>query len=170
MSNTVDFRQAQIVFEYAKGPNLRSVHADGFLGGLTSSGYLHVAFFTEQPVLPTKHVFRLNPDGSLGAEVADDRSPQDPIVREMQASVLITANTAEVLRNWLDQYINNLRARTAGLASLAALKPMPLPVVQNDPERNAIAWLNELRRTLATSPTSSPGSEVPPAGGTGVTH
>ena len=141
MSNTIDFRQPHIVFEYSKGSHLRSVHADGVIGGSTPSGYIHLTFYTEQPMLPTKHVFRLNPDGSFGAEISDDRSPKQPIVRDMQASVLITASTAEVLRNWLDQYINNLRARMAG-PTLGASKPTPVSTVQN-PERPISTWLSE---------------------------
>jgi len=114
MNKAIDFRQEpQVVFEYTRGPNFHSVHADGVIGGLTPSGHIHVAFFSERPMLPRKHVFKLNPDGSLGAEVPDDRASQEPVIRDMQIDVLMTANTAEMLRNWLDQYIKTLRNRTS---------------------------------------------------------
>jgi len=128
MNRAIDIKQEpQVVFEYTRSPNFHSIHADGVIGGLTPSGHIHVAFFSERPMLPRKHVFKLNPDGSLGAEIPDERASQDPVVRDMQVDVLMTANTAEVLRNWLDQYIKNLRARMN--SPTGASKPMALPTV-----------------------------------------
>lgn len=149
MSNSIGLRQPQVVFEYTKGSILHSVHADGFIGGLTPGGYIHLAFFSERSMLPKRHVFKLNPDGSLGPEIPDEAALQDPIVRDFQVDVLLTASTAEVLRNWLDHHITNLRARMSGPAP-AALKPMPIPIVQNDPARPTSTWINE-RKTPGAS-------------------
>jgi len=77
MNKAVEERQeAQVVFEYSRDPMFRSTHADGFIGGLTPNGQVHIAFFKRAPVLPKRHVFRLNPDGSLGAEVAEREGRQ----------------------------------------------------------------------------------------------
>jgi len=131
MNKTVEERQeAQVVFEYSKDPMFRSTHADGFIGGLTPNGQVHIAFFSERPVLPKRHVFRLNPDGSLGAEVPNEKAGNESITRDMQVDVLMTVQAAEGLKNWLDQYIRNLKARagsgeTRALAS-AAMAPIPI--------------------------------------------
>jgi hypothetical protein len=91
----------------------RSTHADGFIGGLTPNGQLHIAFFSERPVLPKRHVYKLNADGSLGAEVPNDRPGTESITRDMQVDVLMTVQAAESLKNWLDQYLRALKTRAS---------------------------------------------------------
>jgi hypothetical protein len=62
--------------------------------------------------LRSKHVYRLNPDGSLGSEIPEERATNEPIVRDIQLDVLMSVQAAEGLKNWLDQYIKNLKSRT----------------------------------------------------------
>jgi hypothetical protein len=102
---------AQIIFEYSRDPMFRATHADGFVGGLTPNGQVHIAFFSERPTLPRRHVFKVNPDGSLGAEVPAERARSEAITRDMQVDVLLSVQAAEGLRNWLDQYLRALKAR-----------------------------------------------------------
>ena len=102
---------AQIVFEYARDPLFRAAHADGFIGGLTPNGQVHIAFFSERPTLPKRHVFRVNADGSLGAEVPSEKARNEAITRDMQVDVLLSVQAAEGLKNWLDQYLKALKAR-----------------------------------------------------------
>jgi hypothetical protein len=131
MNKAVEERQeAQVVFEYSRDPMFRSTHADGFVGGLTPNGQVHIAFFTERPVLPKRHVFKLNPDGSLGAEVPNDKAANESITRDMQVDILMTVQAAEGLKNWLDQYIRSLKARaSSGDARAAAGSTMtPIPI------------------------------------------
>jgi hypothetical protein len=131
MDETADSnREAQLVFEYAKGPFFRSLYADGFIGGLTPSGHLHIAFFSERPTLPRRHVYRVNPDGSLGPEIPDEKAAREPIVRDMQVDVLMTMHAAESLRNWLDQYIRNLKSRISSKPT-GEMKASVVPIVQN---------------------------------------
>jgi hypothetical protein len=131
MTRAGDERQdAQVVFEYARDPMFRSTHADGFIGGLTPNGQIHIAFFSERPVLPKRHVFKLNPDGSLGAEVPSEKAATESITRDMQVDVLLSMQAAEGLKNWLDQYLTALKSRAGGaetrtLAS-AAMAPIPI--------------------------------------------
>jgi hypothetical protein len=128
MNKADDIKEAQVVFEYAKDPMFRSTHADGFIGGLTPNGHIHLAFFSERPLLPKKHIFRINPDGSLGAEVVDERTSSGSIVRDLQVDVLMTVNGAEGLRSWLDEYIKSLRTRqgsSIGEARVSTLSGAP---------------------------------------------
>jgi hypothetical protein len=120
---------AQIVFEYARDPLFRATHADGFIGGLTPNGQVHIAFFSERPALPKRHVFRVNPDGSLGAELPGEKARSEAITRDMQVDVLLNVQAAEGLRNWLDQYLRALKARAGNgeaRAPGAAITPVPL--------------------------------------------
>jgi hypothetical protein len=131
MNKVGDIQQEpQVVFQYIKDPLFRSAHADGFVGGLTPNGQIHLAFFSERSLLPKKHVYRVNPDGSLGSEIPEERALNEPIVRDIQLDVLMSVQAAEALKNWLDQYIKNLKSRTgnpvgeaktsAGIAPLSA--------------------------------------------------
>jgi hypothetical protein len=106
-------QEAQVTFQYTKDPLFRSAHADGFVGGLTPNGQIHLAFFSERSLLPKKHVYRVNPDGSLGSEIPEERAPNEPIVRDIQLDVLMSVQAAEGLKNWLDQYIRSLKSRAA---------------------------------------------------------
>jgi hypothetical protein len=121
MSKSDDIKEPQVVFEYTKDPMFRSAHADGFVGGLTPNGHIHLAFFSERSLLPKKHVYRLNSDGSLGPEIPDERATREPIVRDIQVDVLMTVQAAEGLKNWLDLYIKNLRSRTSNPSEVVAL-------------------------------------------------
>jgi hypothetical protein len=129
MNKAVEERQeAQVVFEYSRDPMFRSTHADGFVGGLTPNGQVHIAFFSERPVLPKRHVFKLNPDGSLGAEVPNEKPANESITRDMQVDVLMTVQAAEGLKNWLDQYIRSLKARAGSGDARAAAGSTTTPI------------------------------------------
>lgn len=130
MDKAADSKQeAQVVFEYAKGPFFRSLYADGVIGGLTPSGHIHIAFFSERPPLPKRHTYRVNPDGSLGPEIPEEKAAREPIVRDMQVDVLMTMHAAELLRNWLDQYIRNLKNRMSN--PTGEMKASVVPIVPN---------------------------------------
>jgi hypothetical protein len=125
MNKVDDIKEAKVVFEYAKDPMFRSTHADGFIGGLTPNGHIHLAFFSERPLLPKKHVFRINPDGSLGPEIVDEKTSAESIVRDLQVDVLMTVNAAEGLRSWLDQYIKNMKARQSSAIGDTRVSTIP---------------------------------------------
>ena len=130
MDQSADGKQEpQVIFEYAKAMGFRSVYADGVTGGLTPSGHIHITFYSERPPLPTRHVYKLNLDGSLGSEIPEQKPSRDPIVRDMQVDVLMTIHAAESLKNWLDQYIRNLKARMS--SSTGDTRPSVVPIVAN---------------------------------------
>src|SRR6185312_9554785 len=106
-------KKRRVTFQYTKDPLFQTAHADGFVGGLTPNGQIHLAFFDERSLLPKKHVYRVNPDGSLGSEIPEGRVLNEPIARDIQLDVLMSMQTAEALKNWLDVYIRGLKARAA---------------------------------------------------------
>jgi hypothetical protein len=125
MDKTGDIKQEpQLVFEYNKDPMFRSAYAHGFVGGLTANGHVHIAFFSERAQLPKKQIYTINPDGSIGPQLPDERAMREPIVRDIQMDVLMTVQAAEGLKSWLDSFIKNLRSRAGNLPEgrgLAAL-------------------------------------------------
>jgi len=116
-------QEPQVVFEYSKDPIFRSAHADGFIGGLTPNGHMHLAFFSERSLLPKKHIYKLNLDGSLYPEIPDEKASHEPIVRDIQVDVLMTVQPAEGLKTWLDQYIKNLKSRASSASEMRGSAP-----------------------------------------------
>jgi hypothetical protein len=107
MSPTAEERPS-IKFHYLKSPSYSTVHADGVVGSLTPSGGLHVAFFVERPAIPTEVAQFVNPDGSLGEEVPESRLGRTGLAREMQVDVVMSADTAGRLLEWLQGQIDLL--------------------------------------------------------------
>lgn len=97
-------------FDYIKAQLFRVVHADGVIGGLTPSGNLHVAFFSERPAIPRRLVYELNAAGQLGSELKDEKVSRDSIVRELDVDIHISLSVARALRDWLTQRIAEAEA------------------------------------------------------------
>lgn len=109
-----------ITFHYLKGPDFRTIHVDGAIGGLTPSGHLHIAFYAERAAIPKSTTQKVNPDGSLGDEIA--RESKEGVVRQMETDIIVNENTARVIKVWLDQKLEEFEARRAIAASLEKSK------------------------------------------------
>jgi hypothetical protein len=107
-----------IDFHYLKGPDFRSVHIDGAIGGLTTKGFLHIALFAERAVIPQKTTYNITDEGTLGDEIVERRESKNGIVRQMEIDLIVNEDTAIVLRNWLDQRIEEFEQRRKDIESL----------------------------------------------------
>ena len=127
-------QEPQLIFDYNKDPMFRSTHADGFVGGLTPNGQIHIAFFSERAQLPRKQVYALKADGSIGSQLPEERNERETIFRDIQVDVLMTIQAAEGLKNWLDAFIKNLRTRAN-----SSSEPRSLAALQTDISRAGTA-------------------------------
>lgn len=97
-------------FHYIKSNAYRVVHADGVVGGPTPSGLVHVSFFSERLPIPTVVDHAVSDigggRGTLGNEIA--REGKKGVVREVEVGVVMTLDTAKLLRAWLDDNITRL--------------------------------------------------------------
>jgi len=104
---------AEVAFDYVKGPDFRMVWADGLVGSITPNGFLHFALYSERPSIPRRQVFSVdikNTQGSpLGPEVLEKQISRGSIVREMSFDVLVTAQVAESLGKWLISQAEELK-------------------------------------------------------------
>lgn len=101
----------RVAFDYVKGQNFRVIRADGLIGGVTPSGFIHMAFFSERPAIPRRLVYKITPEGQLGDEIGSEKVSRDSIVREMDVDLFINLPTAISLRKWLDERISEAQAR-----------------------------------------------------------
>ena len=95
-----------VAFDYIKSPIFRSIRADGVVGGLTPSGHMHMAFYSEREAIPRRVIQEINQDGSLGK--TRGVQTRDSIVREMDIDVFLTKDVAEALHEWLGKIIKEL--------------------------------------------------------------
>ncbi len=107
----------RVKFHYLKAPAFRTIHVDGVLGGPTPSGFLNAAFFSERlPILQTS-TFRINPDGTLGAEMIEEREAREGITREVEVNLVMSVAAATELHKWLGEHLRTIAtmpSRTRG--------------------------------------------------------
>lgn len=101
----------RVLFDYIKGNDFRTVHADGFIGGLTPNGSLHFATYCERLAIPRRVAHRPNPDGTLGEPIPEETVTRGSIVREMSADIFVSYGVAVELRDWLSERIKELDER-----------------------------------------------------------
>lgn len=95
----------RVAFDYIKSSNFRTIQADGAIGGLTPSGKIHFALYSERQPIPRRLVHNLNTDGSLGPIIQEESVSRDAIVREMEIDIFLNFNVARSLYQWLGQQI-----------------------------------------------------------------
>jgi len=107
----MDTKTDTVEFHYLKGPDFRAIHVDGAIGGITTKGFLHVALFTERAPIPQSTTFVVAPDGLLGEEITEHRKTKEGVIRQMEIDLILNEDTANDLRNWLDQRLSEFQDR-----------------------------------------------------------
>jgi hypothetical protein len=104
-----------VKFHLVKGNFFRVIHADGAIGGITPAREIFLSLFSERGAIPQLIEQSINADGSLGDEIK--RFGKDGIVREIEVGVMLNAQTAKRIAEWL--------AKQAEI--LEASEPEPVP-------------------------------------------
>lgn len=102
----------EVAFDYIKTPDYREIHVDGAWGGLTPRGYIQMAFYNERLPIPQQTTFELK-DNQIGGEVKEKRRTRQAIIRNVEVDLIMDLNTAESIRDWLNQHIEKLKERLA---------------------------------------------------------
>ena len=103
----------ELKFHYLKAKHYRSVHADGFFGGVTGRKYIHMTIFSERNPIPREvfyPVIGTQDSGFLliGDENTDKRVGKDGIIRELEVGVFFDLESAKKLIPWLDDKIKRV--------------------------------------------------------------
>lgn len=98
-----------VAFDFIKSPHFRAVRADGAIGGVTPSGQIHVAFYSERNPIPRRVIHSVGSDGKLGEEIG--RESREAIVREMDFDLFLSLRVAKSVHEWLGARIEELEAR-----------------------------------------------------------
>ena len=106
MSNNPEFK-FKYIFTYDYNP----VYVNGAHGGVTPRGELVVNFYQERQPLPNAITHELNPNGTIGKEVAVEPGDLNKsLVRFVSNGVVLTHQTARELHYWLGDKIKEMEA------------------------------------------------------------
>ena len=117
-------------FHYLKSPAFRTVHADGFHGGLTPRGLIQMSVFSERFAIPKQVVHTIEEGGRLGAEVEAERVGKIGVTREIEVNVVITPATATALIEWLTERLQKVETRTQKVPATTPDKAKTPPTVE----------------------------------------
>jgi hypothetical protein len=106
---------AKVKFEFKEASQFRAVYIDGAFGGPTPSGVLYMSLFADRNPMPDKVVYSVE-GNSLGPEIMEERSTSDAITRIQEVGVIMSFETAAVLRDWLSRQIDEQKKRLAPIA------------------------------------------------------
>ena len=96
-------------FHYIKANQFRVIHVDGAHGGITPSGNIQMAFFSDRQPIPQIVVHHVDQDGNVSAEeIASERVSKTGIVREVEVEAIMSLASAKVLVKWLADKISTL--------------------------------------------------------------
>lgn len=96
-----------IRISYLKSSGFRQLHVDGIIGGLTPHGLMHIATFCERPAIPNVTVHKVI-NSMLGP--IDTTEGREGTVREIDADLFMTLNTARSLHQWLGEKLTEADA------------------------------------------------------------
>ena len=108
----VDMEAGRIAYDYIKSNYFRVIHVDGVFGGNTPrANLIQMCVWNERWPIPKQTVFKLNPEGSLGDEITEDRISRNAIVREVEAELIFDIPGAKRIRDWLDTKISQIEEK-----------------------------------------------------------
>ena len=104
-------KNPEFKFKYIFTYDYNPVYVNGAHGGVTPRGELVVNFYQERQPLPNAVTHELNPNGTIGKEVAVEPGDLNKsLVRFVSNGVVLTHQTARELHYWLGEKIKEMEA------------------------------------------------------------
>lgn len=107
--NTSDVLADGLDFHFIKSNHFRTIYVDGAWGGLTPHLGIHMALFNERTPIPQQVHHPISSNGELGEEQLDQRITRTGVIREVEAELFMTIETAESLATFLKKYIDEAK-------------------------------------------------------------
>jgi hypothetical protein len=117
-------KNPEFKFKYIFTYDYNPVYINGAHGGVTPRGELVVNFYQERQPLPNAMTHELNPNGTIGREVAVE--PEDlnrSLVRFISNGVVVNYQTARELHFWLGEKIKEMEALDKVRTAQGAIPP-----------------------------------------------
>ena len=94
--------------QFVKSNFYRVVHADGAFGGITPNGHIRMAIYSEARKFPDTVTYTVNPEGRLSESSRSPDVPRGETTRDLEVDIVMTADVARSVRDWLDGKIKDL--------------------------------------------------------------
>lgn len=101
-----DIEKIVIRFQFVNSAHCRVIHVDGAWGGIGPGRMINMSIFSERR--PTPNWIDLDMDSSSGIAEESQRDIFDGITREIEAHLVFSVATAQKLRDWLNEKIDDI--------------------------------------------------------------
>jgi hypothetical protein len=98
-----------VEFHIIKAPFFRTIHADGIWFSFSPNKTIRLGFFNERIPIPKRVFMKVDDAGILTDEIVASRDTRTGYVREMEADVVMTLETAKALQIWLNENLEKLK-------------------------------------------------------------
>lgn len=103
--------KSKIRFDYLKVDHFRNIHVDGAIGGIAPRGFINMAVYTERLAIPQQTVQPMLQNGNLGTEIGKERVSRNSIIRDLEANLVMDADSAKSIVDWLNKKIKLLEKK-----------------------------------------------------------
>ena len=115
----------EIKFKYIFNYGYNPVYVNGAHGGISPRGELVMNFYLERMALPESITHEINPNGTIGDEVASEPDDlKNSLVRFIDTGVVMNYQSARDFHIWLGERLKELEAFEQAKAGMQAGKGM----------------------------------------------
>jgi hypothetical protein len=94
----------KVRFKYVASKNLQDCYVNGVGGGITPRGEINLFLYNERRPIPDMVVYDISDDSSDNPKT---KTSCDAI-RKIACSIVMNSNTAEYLRDWLEEVLEEI--------------------------------------------------------------
>jgi len=98
----------EIVFHYIKSNLYRPIFVEVIFGGVTPRGLLQMSVFSEHFPIPQQSTYGVTDQGGIGGERHELRVSRGGIIRDVEATLLISPATAKTIIDWLQEKLRDV--------------------------------------------------------------
>jgi hypothetical protein len=104
----------EMIVRYEKSNSHRVIHVDGVYGGPSVGGLIHIAIYSERVPVPSEQTYDISSTGMV-SEYPKSQKGGDGVLREIEASLMVSVPLAMSLIPWLQKMVDNARANAEAL-------------------------------------------------------
>ena len=115
----------ELTFKYVFADDYNPVYVNGAHGGVSPRGELVMNFYLERMALPRSVTHEINPNGTIGNEVAaEPEELKSSMVRYIDAGVVLNCQSAKELHLWLGERVKEMEALERTKAAMQITQPV----------------------------------------------
>lgn len=112
-------KKPEITFKYVFNYGYNPVYVNGAHGGISPRGELVMNFYLERPPLPNAITHEINPNGTIGEQVAEEpENLKNSMVRFVDSGVVLNFEAARNIHFWLGERLKEMEAVERAKASM----------------------------------------------------